>query len=93
VRRGDVIVEFPMPKGRHASVVLVDFSISRLSQRLARAEDVGPNICVSVCCLMWGRTFVDSWLVLSAPLEVRRKVFNCFGRQLVRGPGVRAFCI
>jgi hypothetical protein len=42
------------------------------AERLARAENVGSNICVSVCCLMWGRTFVDSWLVFSAPLEVRR---------------------
>jgi hypothetical protein len=42
------------------------------AERLARAENVGSNICVSVCCVMWGRTFVDSWLVFSAPLEVRR---------------------
>jgi hypothetical protein len=42
------------------------------AERLARAENVGSNICVSVCCLMWGQTFVDSWLVFSAPLEVRR---------------------
>jgi hypothetical protein len=41
------------------------------AERLARAENVGSNICVSVCCLMWGRTFVDSWLVFPAPLEVR----------------------
>jgi hypothetical protein len=27
------------------------------AERLARAENVGSNICVSVCCLMWGRTF------------------------------------
>jgi hypothetical protein len=39
---------------------------------LARAENVGSNICVSVCCLRWGRTFVDSWLEFPAPLEVRR---------------------
>jgi hypothetical protein len=82
------------------------------AERLARAENVGSNICVSVCCLMWGRTFVDSWLVFPAPLEVRSarkcaevrgsarkcaevrgKVFNCFGRQLARGPGVWALCI
>jgi hypothetical protein len=42
------------------------------AERLARAENVGSNICVSVCCLRWGRTFVDSWLVFPAPLEVRR---------------------
>jgi hypothetical protein len=42
------------------------------AERLACAENVGSNICVSVCCLRWGRTFVDSWLVFPAPLEVRR---------------------
>jgi hypothetical protein len=41
------------------------------AEGLARAESVGSNICVSICCLMWGRTFVDSWLVFPAPLEVR----------------------
>jgi hypothetical protein len=41
------------------------------AEGLARAENVGSNICVSICCLMWGRTFVDSWLVFPAPLEVR----------------------
>jgi hypothetical protein len=42
------------------------------AEGLARAEIVGSNICVSVRCLMWGRTFVVSWLVFPAPLEVRR---------------------
>ena len=42
------------------------------AEGLARAENVGSNICVNICCLMWGRTFVDSWLVFPAPLEVRR---------------------
>jgi hypothetical protein len=41
------------------------------AEGLARAESVGSKICVSICCLMWGRTFVDSWLVFLAPLEVR----------------------
>ena len=41
------------------------------AEGLARAENVGSNICVNICCLMWGRTFVDSWLVFPAPLEVR----------------------
>jgi hypothetical protein len=41
------------------------------AEGLAHAESVGSNICVSICCLMWGRTFVDSWLVFPAPLEVR----------------------
>jgi hypothetical protein len=46
------------------------------AERLARVENVGSNICVSVCCLMWGRTFVDSWLVFPAPLEVRRSAWK-----------------
>jgi hypothetical protein len=41
------------------------------AEGLARAENVASNICLSICCLMRGRTFVDSWLVFPAPLEVR----------------------
>jgi hypothetical protein len=41
------------------------------AEGLAGAESVGSKTCVSICCLMWGRTFVDSWLVFLAPLEVR----------------------
>jgi hypothetical protein len=49
-----------------------EHAVDAPADRLARAENVGSNICVSVCCLMWGRTFVDSWLVFPAPLEVHR---------------------
>jgi hypothetical protein len=41
------------------------------AEGLARTESVGSIICVSICCLLWGQTFVDSWIVLPAPLEVR----------------------
>jgi hypothetical protein len=41
------------------------------AEGLAHAENIGSNICVSICCLMFGRTFVDLWLVFPAPLEVR----------------------
>jgi hypothetical protein len=50
------------------------------AEGLARAESLGSNICVSSCCLMWGRTFVDSWLVFPAPLEVRGSAWKCAER-------------
>jgi hypothetical protein len=50
---------------------------------LACGEDVGSNICVSVCCLIWGRTFVDLWLVFPAPLEVCRSARKCAERCFI----------